>query len=161
MICSTICGQAAGARVGGPYSATQIRTSVPFAVPEPPGPEGTPPNFDVVDYDVGPAITPDLDNDVLLINQDGFYYVTVSESWQATDDGDMELVLFINDIATATATGRIQVSRQSGQLTFKDGTISRLFQLAAGDVVRVGVSFAPLDAGTAAVMVSLAAERRN
>jgi hypothetical protein len=141
------------------YSATQISTSAPFTVPEPPGPEGTSPDFDTVDYDVGPALTPDLVDNSIVVNQDGFYNITVSESWQATDDGNMELVLFINDFPVSLADGRLQVSRLSEPLTFKDGTISRLFQLAAGDRIRVGVAFAPTDAGVGSVTVALSAEK--
>lgn len=158
-ICDTKCGAPAGGAGGGVYSATQIRTSAPFTVPEPPGPEGTPPDFNVVDYDVGPALAPDLADDSIVVNQDGFYDITVSYHWQATDDGNFELVLFINDFPASLADGRLQVSRQSEALIFMDGTISRLFRLLAGDVIRVGVAFAPLDAGVGSVTVALSAER--
>jgi hypothetical protein len=131
-------------------------------VPEdPPGPEGFAPDFDTIDYLVGTALAPDLADDSIIVNQDGFYNITVSYVWQATDDGVFELVLFINDFPSAQASGRVQVSRQSEPLTFLDGTISRLFTLTAGDAIRVGVAFAPADAGVGSVTVALSAEKRN
>jgi hypothetical protein len=102
---------------------------------------------------------PDLADDSIVVNEDGFYNITVSQFWFATDESIFELVLFINDFPSAQASGRLQLSRQSESLTFVEGTISRLFELFAGDRIRVGVAFSPVDVAQAFVTVRLSAEK--
>lgn len=139
-ICSTVCGTSGGA--GGVYSATKISNVAPFAAP---ALEAVVP-FDSVVFDVGPAITPDLDGDALIINQTGFYEITATHTW--TGGGTLDSI--------AIAVNGVVVQRDSSE-GLVAGSLSVLLQLSAGDVVQLFASSAEGDT----LLATLSAEKRN
>jgi len=141
-ICDTKCGTPPGGGAGA-YSATKISNAAPFAAP---ALEAVVP-FDTAVFDVGPAITPDLDGDALVINQDGFYEITATHTW--TGGGTETVAISVNGVV---------VQRDSAENPgTRAGSLSVLLQLSAGDVVQL---LASSDAGDT-VLATLSAEKRN
>jgi hypothetical protein len=144
-ICPTICTPGGGAG-GGFYSATKISNSVPFAAPSILSPDTTVP-FDTVDFDVGPAITPDLPS--LVINQDGIYEIIATHTWEGTSI----------DVISITVNGVVVQSDSAENPATRAGSLSVLLQLSAGDVVELRASSDGPGGDT--VLATLAVEKRN
>lgn len=141
-ICDTKCGDAPGGGAGV-YSATKISNAAPFAAPVA---EAIVP-FDSIVFDVGPAITPDLGADALVINQDGFYEITATHTWTG---GSTNVI--------AIAVNSVVVQRDSAENPgTRAGSLSLLLQLSAGDVVQLLASSVEGDT----VLATLSAEKRD
>lgn len=148
-ICSTLCGGSGGA--GGPYSATRIQNLVPFIVPV--GAPVVVPMDDVM-FDVGPATAPDLDNDQILILQDGFCQLNATYSYLSEGS---DVAVFI---AKGDGTGLVNDFFFSEPVVSKGGSLSVLVELSAGDTVQVRASNATADTAPA-LTATLSAEKRN
>jgi hypothetical protein len=135
-ICDTKCGTPPGGGAGGVVSATKIdnpgQTVPPGVVTEA--------DFTSVVFDFGPAITPDLVDNALVIEQDGLYEVIASEIWLNDPDG----AVFASAIHVNGAI--VQSNSLSEQLTAKAGSYSVLLELSAGDrVTMTGLTVAAGD----------------
>lgn len=121
--CSTACGATPVGGAGGALSATKIdnpgQTVPPGVVTES--------DFTSVVFDVGPAITPDLVDNALVINQDGIYEVIASEIWLNDPDGALfGTTILVNGVG-------VQSNSFTDQVTAKSGSYSVLLELSAGD----------------------------
>jgi hypothetical protein len=153
-VCDITCGAppiggGGGGGAAGVLSATQISSEEPLLVNIATGRINLP--LPLLDFDVGPAITPDTVGGQLIIEQDGFYYVTVSESWDPVPDITSEYHMFLM-VSGAT----VQESAIGENLGFKEGTFSRLLQLSAGDEIFLQVE---VPSGAGLVTATLAAHK--
>jgi hypothetical protein len=144
-ICPTIC--APGGAGGGVYSGTKISTDTPFTAPSL---AGAIVPFDTVDFDLGPAIEPDLANDALVVQQGGIYAILATHTWEP---------------GGSTNTISIEINGVQEQLdsaenpSIRAGSLSVLVELDAGDVIQLR-AFSSDGTGVLAE-ASLAAEKRN
>lgn len=150
-LCDTRCGSPPGGAGGGVYSATKIDNPGQVV---PPG-VVTESDFTSVVFDVGPAITPDLADNALVIEQDGFYYVTASENWLNEPDG----AVFASAIHVNGAI--VQSSSISELLTTKAGSYSVLLQLSAGDRITMTALTIVEGASASTFGGTLSAEKRD
>lgn len=144
-VCSTVCGDLGGA--GGVYSATKISNLEPFAAP---GLFGANVDFDTVEFDVGPAITPDLANNALVIEQAGIYFITATHTWTGGATDIITIVVDGNDVQLDSAENPAGPDRA--------GSLSVLVQLSAG--ARIQLRAASGD-GTNTLLATLSTEKRN
>jgi len=142
-ICPTICSPGGGAPSAALYSATKISNATPFT---PPGGGGFV-DFDTIDFDIGPALEPDLASDAINVLQDGVYAIYATHFWSGA--GLDIIAIFRNGSQIA-----LDSAENPG---VRSGAITVLVELDAGDVIQL---VAQSDAGDS-VFASLAVEKRN
>jgi len=146
-ICPTICTPGGGGAGGaGIYSATKISNAAPFT---PPGGGGFV-DFDTIDFDIGPALEPDLTSDAINVLEDGVYMILATQFWSAGGSDDF-ISIFVNG-----ASVQVDAAENPG---VRAGSVSVLIELSAGDLVQlVAQSSNP---GGDPLLASLAVEKRN
>lgn len=148
-ICPTICSPGAG---GGAYSATKISNAVAFAAP---GVVGGFVDFDTVEFDVGPAITPDLAGDALVVEQDGIYSILATHTWVGETGSTDTVSIYVNGILV-----QLDAAENPGVAgSIRAGSLSVLVELEAGSVVQLQAQ--SIGPGGDSVLATLSAEKRN
>jgi hypothetical protein len=147
-ICDTKCGSPPGNSGGGVYSATKIND------PEQVVPAGVPTEADFTStfFDIGPAITPDLADNALVIEQDGVYELTASGAWLSNGaDSVFATAILVNGVILVSSSIEEAVPSAAH-------TLSSLVQLSAGDRITVQLLTTLAEATFGG---TLSAEKRN